>query len=157
RERVHPDEPELPLPRLEGQLHVAHEHRARAVEDAGLDPEHPLHRRDELRRGVDDRLHAAASLSGAGSNPSARSSACPTRNSVFSENCGPISWRPTGRPSERPHGIEIPGMPAMLDGIVSTSARYMANGFSVFSPRRNATVGDVGLTSTSKRSNSASC
>ena len=36
---------------------------------------------------------------------------------------------PTGRPSERPQGIDSPGRPAMFDGIVSTSERYMASGF----------------------------
>ena len=45
----------------------------------------------------------------------------------------------------------------MFDGIVSRSERYMASGFSAFSPMRNATVGDVGLTSTSKRSKAAAC
>ena len=74
---------------------------------------------------------------------------------MFSENCGPISWRPTGSPSERPHGIERPGRPAMFGGIVSTSERYMASGFSVRAPSGNATVGEVGETSTSKRSKAA--
>ena len=45
----------------------------------------------------------------------------------------------------------------MLDGIVSTSARYIASGFSVRSPSSKATVGEVGLTRTSNRSNAASC
>src|SRR2546422_7143417 len=42
-------------------------------------------------------------------------------------------------PSDSPHGIESPGSPAMFGGIVSTSARYIASGFSVFSPSLNAT------------------
>ena len=45
----------------------------------------------------------------------------------------------------------------MFDGIVSRSAAYIASGLAVRSPSGKATVGDVGLTSTSKRSNSASC
>ena len=90
------------------------------------------------------------SRSGTKSKPSARSSAWPARKRRFSENCGPISCRPTGRPSERPHGIERPGRPAMFGGIVSTSERYIASGFSAFSPSLKATVGDVGLTRRSK-------
>ena len=43
----------------------------------------------------------------------------------------------------------------MFGGIVRTSARYIASGFSVFSPSLNATVGDVGLSSTSKSSKAA--
>src|SRR4051812_15533906 len=41
------DEPELPLARLELELHVAHEHGARAVEHTRLGAEHLLNRRDE--------------------------------------------------------------------------------------------------------------
>ena len=43
----------------------------------------------------------------------------------------------------------------MFGGIVSTSERYMANGFSVRAPSGNATVGEVGETRTSKRSKAA--
>ncbi len=96
-----------------------------------------------------------ASLPGTKSKPSAVSSAWPTSKRRFSENCGPRICRPTGSPSERPHGIESPGSPAMFGGIVSTSARYMASGFAVFSPKRKATVGEVGLSSTSKSSKAA--
>ena len=45
----------------------------------------------------------------------------------------------------------------MLDGIVSRSAAYMASGFSVRAPSSKATVGEVGLTSTSNCSNAAAC
>ena len=45
----------------------------------------------------------------------------------------------------------------MLDGIVSRSAAYIASGFSVRAPSSKATVGEVGLTSTSKRSKAAAC
>ena len=61
--------------------------------------------------------------SGTVSNPIACSSAWPTRKSRFSPNCGPISCSPTGKPSERPHGMERPGSPARQDGIVRTSLR----------------------------------
>ena len=50
-----------------------------------------------------------------------------------------------------------PGSPAMYDGIVSTSERYIASGSAAFSPSLNATVGDVGETITSKCSNAAAC
>jgi len=69
----------------------------------------------------------------------------------------PISCRPTGRPSERPHGIESPGRPARFDGIVSRSAAYIASGFAVRAPSSKATVGDVGLTSRSNCSKAAAC
>ena len=36
----------------------------------------------------------------------------------FSLNAGPASWMPTGRPSDRPPGIEIAGMPASGIGTV---------------------------------------
>src|SRR5436305_10221592 len=150
---VHPDDAELVLARLEREPHVVDLHRARAVEQPRPDAEDALDREHEVGRSVDDVLQR--SRSGTVSNPIARSSACPTRNSVFSANCGPMICRPTGRPSDRPHGIEIDGSPAMFGGIVRTSARYIASGFSVRSPSLNATVGDVGLSSTSKRSNAA--
>src|SRR5919201_4770569 len=158
RERVHPDQPQLALTGLERELEVADQDGPRAVEDARLGTEDPARRDDELGRSVLDPPHAAAPASrgGTGSKASARSSAWPARKSVFSENCGPISWSPTGSPSESPHGIDRPGSPAMFGGIVSTSARYIASGFSVRSPSLNATVGEVGLTRTSKCSNAAS-
>ena len=54
-------------------------------------------------------------------------------------------WKPTGKPSGAwPHGMLIAGMPARSAGIVNTSDRYMASGSAVFSPSRNAVVGDVG-------------
>ena len=36
----------------------------------------------------------------------------------FSLNAGPASWKPTGRPSLSPQGIEIAGMPASDIGTV---------------------------------------
>src|SRR5918911_133476 len=86
RERVHPDQPELALARLERELQVADQHRAGAVEHARLRAEDARGRADEVGRAVDDALHAAAPArrGGTGSKSSARSSACPTRKSVFS-------------------------------------------------------------------------
>jgi hypothetical protein len=48
-----------------------------------------------------------------------------------------------------------PGSPAMQDGIVSRSERYIASGSCAFAPSGNATVGEVGETSTSNFSNAA--
>ena len=45
----------------------------------------------------------------------------------------------------------------MFDGIVRTSERYIASGFSAFSPSLKATVGEVGLTRTSNCSKAAAC
>src|SRR4249919_1647263 len=103
------------------------------------------------------RMRTHRSRSGTGSKPSARSSACPALKSVFSESCGPISCSPTGSPSESPHGTFRPGSPAMHEGIVSRSDRYIASGSAAFSPSLKATVGDVGETIRSKRSNAAAC
>ena len=50
-----------------------------------------------------------------------------------------------------------PGRPAMHDGIVSRSFRYIAIGSSTFAPSSNATVGLVGETITSNCSNTSSC
>jgi hypothetical protein len=50
-----------------------------------------------------------------------------------------------------------PGRPAMQDGIVSRSERYIASGSAALAPSSNATVGDVGETSTSNRSNADAC
>src|SRR5471032_371752 len=138
-----------------GPVRTAAEHlRARLQRDVDLEPDHRLPARSARLR----RVYAAhRKRSGTKSNSSARSSACPTLKSVFSPNCGPTSWRPTGSPAERPHGIERPGNPAMHDGIVSRSFRYIASGSAVFAPSSNATVGLVGETIRSKFSNTASC
>ena len=45
----------------------------------------------------------------------------------------------------------------MLEGIVRMSETYIASGSCVFAPSGKATVGEVGLISTSKRSNSSAC
>ena len=56
-----------------------------------------------------------------------------------------MSWRPTGSPSAKPQGTEIPGLPARFAGTVNTSARYISSGSSVFSPKRKAGDGVVGV------------
>ena len=61
-----------------------------------------------------------------------------------------MNCSPTGKPSLRPHGIEIPGRPATLTGSVHASDRYIATGSAIRAPKRNATVGEVGATSASK-------
>ena len=58
-------------------------------------------------------------------------------------------WKPTGSPSDSPHGTEMAGTPARLAGSVHRSAAYMAIGSSTRAPSGKATVGVVGLTSTS--------
>ena len=55
-----------------------------------------------------------------------------------------MSCSPMGRPPPvKPAGTEIPGRPARLTGIVSTSFRYIDSG-SAFSPSLKATPGVVG-------------
>ena len=62
-----------------------------------------------------------------------------------------MSCRPTGRPSERPHGIEMPGRPAMFTGSVQASERYIDDGVGhPRAERGRRRSGDVGATSASK-------
>ena len=93
---------------------------------------------------------------GAPVKPIARSSAYAASSSAFSLNAGPASWKPTGSPSLSPLGIEMPGMPASDIGTVQTSLRYIASGSAVLAPSAKATVGAVGVTTKSKRSQAAS-
>src|SRR5436190_12971324 len=151
---AHLDQPERSLAGLKRKLEVARENRAGAVEHSHVAERVPA-RDDEVGGRIDDRLHR--SRSGVVSKSSARSSACATRKRAFSESCGPTSCRPTGSPSLRPHGMLKLGSPAMFGGIASTSARYIESGSTVLSPSLNATVGDVGDTSTSNRSKSSAC
>ena len=51
-----------------------------------------------------------------------------------------MSWRPTGRPSDSPHGTDTPGSPAMFTGSVQASDRYIATGSAIRAPNGNATV-----------------
>jgi hypothetical protein len=51
----------------------------------------------------------ARSLVGTRSEPERALERVPARKSLFSANCGPTSWSPTGRPSENPHGTLRPG------------------------------------------------
>src|SRR3954453_16438228 len=135
----------LGVGRLEVRDRAAAEHlRARLQVDVDLEPNDRLPRAHRYR-------------SGTKSNSRARSSAWPARNSTFSENWRPISCRPTGSPSERPHGMDRPGSPARFEGMVNRSAAYIASGLSVRAPSSNATVGEVGLTSTSNCSKAAVC
>ena len=55
-----------------------------------------------------------------------------------------------------PTGMEIPGMPAKSAVTVKMSAKYIANGSSVFSPSLNAGVGVVGVTIASTLANASS-
>ena len=50
-----------------------------------------------------------------------------------------------------------PGRPARHDGIVITSQAYIASGSEALSPIGNATVGEVGVAITSKRSSASRC
>src|SRR3990167_1843499 len=53
-----------------------------------------------------------------------------------------MSWRPMGSPAfDSPHGMETLAFPAMFDGMVNTSDRYIAIGSFVFSPKRNGGAG----------------
>jgi len=70
---------------------------------------------------------------------------------VASPSAGAMSCRPTGRPSASPAGTDTAALPARLTGMVNTSDRYMASGSSTRSPIGNATVGEVGPASRSKR------
>jgi len=65
-----------------------------------------------------------------------------------------MSCRPMGRPvEEKPHGTDIPGIPARLADKVKMSDKYMVSGSSTFSPILNAGVGAIGDTMTSQLSN----
>ena len=55
-----------------------------------------------------------------------------------------MSWRPTGRPSDSPHGTDTPGSPAMFTGRVHASDRYIWTGSAIRAPNGNATVAEVG-------------
>src|SRR5215212_11715597 len=55
------DQPQLALPRLELQLHIADEDRTRAVEDARRHAEHTLDGGHELGGAVRERLHRSLS------------------------------------------------------------------------------------------------
>ena len=82
--------------------------------------------------------------------PAASSRAWATRNITGSPSVGASTCTPTGSPSAPvPNGTLIAGSPDRLDGIVYVSHRYMASGLAVLSPNGKATVGDVGVSSTS--------
>ena len=80
----------------------------------------------------------------------ARSSAAAARNISGSPSVPASTCTPTGRPSAPvPNGTLMPGWPVRLAGIVYTSHRYIASGLSPFAPNGKATLGDVGVSSTS--------
>src|SRR5206468_6241784 len=57
-----------------------------------------------------------------------------------------MTCSPTGKPSLKPHGNEMPGSPEMFTGSVKMSFRYIESGSFTFAPMGNATVGEVGVT-----------
>ena len=74
-----------------------------------------------------------------------------------SENRGPISCRPTGRPlPSNPHGTEIAGTTAMFTVTVQPSAAYISSGSPMFSPSRKAVNGEVGVAIRSQPENASS-
>src|SRR5690606_5672210 len=75
----------------------------------------------------------------------AASSAPATASIGPSENIGPTSWAPMGRPSDRPTGRLRAGSAARLMEQVKMSARYIATGSAVFAPALKAGVGVVGV------------
>ena len=85
--------------------------------------------------------------------PTADSSAAATRYMRSSAMVGAMIWKPTGSPSDSPHGTEMAGPPYRLVGIVNRSARYIWYGSPVRAPSGNATNGVVGEISTSTCSN----
>ena len=93
-------------------------------------------------------MRAPASAGGRGSNASAPSSACAGRQQpVLAERrARPGAARPAGPPRAR-RGARAPGRPERLTGSVKRSQAYIASGSSTSSPMRNATVGEVGVSS----------
>ena len=64
---------------------------------------------------------------------------------MFSENLGPSSWKPSGKPFVVcPAGMASPGIPAIFAGAVKISAKYIFSGSSFFSPNLNGGVGETG-------------
>src|SRR5262249_24089321 len=82
----------------------------------------------------------------------APSYALATRRMVPSSKACPMIWSPMGNPVRvKPAGMERPGNPARLTGMVKMSFRYIWSGSSR-SPILKATPGGVGATITSTRS-----
>src|SRR5689334_4970197 len=145
------------------RLRVGHRERPgeakadRAGARVGLLAEAQLAAAEHLRAGLeldvdleaDDGfvVHAKAF---APSKPIACSSAKAASRMRFSLKAGPAIWKPTGRPSLSPLGIEIAGMPASDMGTVQKSLRYIASGSWVLAPSSKATPGAVGVTMKSK-------
>ena len=69
---------------------------------------------------------------------------------VSSENLFPINCIPIGIPLLfTPHGIDIPGSPAIFTDTVQISAKYISSGLLDFVPISKATFGAVGVSSKS--------
>ncbi len=101
--------------RLAERQRAAAEHlRPRAELDVDLEADDRLVRHAGGRGSV-GRAHARA---GELSKAIACSRAYAVSRIRFSLNAGPASWKPTGRPSLSPHGIEIAGIPASGIGTV---------------------------------------
>src|SRR5262245_14621731 len=99
-------------------------------------------------------LHRSCGLA---SGPAASSIARPTRNSVSSSNALPMSWSPSGVPSEdSPAGTLMPGRPAIFTVTVKMSLRYISSGSPDFSPSAKAGPGVVGVRIASTVSNAVS-
>ena len=94
----------------EGQRAAAEHLGARAQLDVDL---HPDHRLEGPGLGLRDR-HGR----GTPSKPIAFSTAWAASRMRLSLKAGPAIWKPTGSPSERPHGIETAGTPARGIGTV---------------------------------------
>src|SRR4029077_10062788 len=96
--------------------------RARVRRLAERQPAAAEHLRVRLQLDVDlqadDRLVFAQVNALVESKPIACSSAWAASRIRFSLNAGPASWKPTGSPSDSPHGIEIAGRPASEVGTV---------------------------------------
>ena len=147
---VPPDQPGAPFAGLELELQVADE-RARELPRTRGSCRRRARRRDE---------------SAADPNPMRASSEpveadCMLGAYVVSKSvAGELAADPLqadGSPFRRARMDVQPRQAAMHDGIVSRSLRYITIGSAVFAPSGNATVGDVGVTRTSKRLNASLC
>ena len=79
-------------------------------------------------------------------NPNSLSNTYATLRIFSSSNLFPINCIPIGIPlASTPHGIDIPGRPAIFTETVQISAKYISKGLFDLVPISNATVGDVGV------------
>src|SRR5690606_38417509 len=128
---------------LDDQHVVGVGHGDRVAQRVGGDP--------GLGGGRSGLAHRATSVAGESVGAAASSTAA-ARNMGTSPSDGARTCTPTGSPSVPvPKGTDMAGWPARLVGIVQMSLRYMVSG-SWMASRANAVVGEVGDSSTSKRS-----